>query len=61
MSLKPTNGFGSKCVWQGRQDSNLRRAGLESAALAGLSYAPLTPSVWHLSLVTGHGFWSGRA
>lgn len=25
---------------QGRQDSNLRRAGLESAALAGLSYTP---------------------
>ena len=29
--------------WQGRQDLNLRRTGLESVALAGLSYAPSVP------------------
>lgn len=32
---------------QGRQDLNLRRAGLESAALAGLSYAPSVAGAWH--------------
>src|ERR1044072_8294773 len=32
---------------QGRQDLNLRRAGLESAALAGLSYAPSVTGAWH--------------
>lgn len=44
-----------RCDWQGQQDLNLRRAGLESAALAGLSYAPLTRSVCHLPIVTRHG------
>lgn len=37
---------------------NLRRAGLESAALAGLSYAPLTRPLCHLPTVICHGFFT---
>lgn len=47
--------------WQGRQDSNLRRTGLESAALAGLSYAPSVGGACHRGSPVRHGFCVGLA